>query len=44
MKEWLAKLMDCGYFDQVVVPKDVSESENHVKPGGLAGKDEPELY
>ncbi|XP_076153614.1 caprin-2 [Alosa pseudoharengus] len=37
MKEWLAKLIDCGYFDQVVAPKDQKESENHVRPGGLAG-------
>ena len=38
MREWLAKLMDCGYFDQVVLPKDKKEPESHVKPGGLAGK------
>ncbi|KAG5267255.1 hypothetical protein AALO_G00219700 [Alosa alosa] len=36
MKEWLAKLIDCGYFDKVVAPKDQKESENHVRPGGLA--------
>ncbi|XP_031438553.1 caprin-2 isoform X2 [Clupea harengus] len=36
MREWLAKLMDCGYFDQVVLPKDKKEPESHVKPGGLA--------
>ncbi|XP_063072791.1 caprin-2 isoform X2 [Engraulis encrasicolus] len=36
MKDWLSKLMDCGYFDQVVVPHDQNESEVHEKPGGLA--------
>lgn len=43
MKEWLAKLLDCGYFDQVVVSKDGSELDNHTRPGGLAGKVETDF-
>lgn len=39
MKERLAKLMGCGYFDQVVVSKDASELESHARPAGLAGKE-----
>ncbi|KAL2102242.1 hypothetical protein ACEWY4_001410 [Coilia grayii] len=36
MKEWLAKLINCGYFDQVVIPREQNESEGHARPGGLA--------